>query len=187
MELHPLFQQQELVRFLLDHKITPSGYMSLGSPRRPGRDRFREHQADMQHPVITRIAQETELTPPQVCLSWAHERENERVGYVSMAERSEWIKSNLETSTKRMLDKAHFEAIDGDGTEQNPGICTDNRLIWGQVFLWPEARLLNHERYALWNDTQIFETMDDYMKFKKAAKDFYEVWKSTAVDLPLSL
>jgi len=52
MELHPLFQQQELVKFFINNKIIPSGYMALGSPRRPGRDRFAEHQADMQHPVI---------------------------------------------------------------------------------------------------------------------------------------
>lgn len=186
MELHPLFQQQELVRFFIKNNIVPSGYMSLGSPRRPGRDRFPEHQADMQHPVIQQIAKETGLTPPQVCLAWAHQRENNGVGYVSMAERSEWIKSNLEAATKNSLSQAQFEAIDGDGTDENPGINANNRLIWGQVFLWPEAHLLGHPRYVLWNDTQIFETRNDYQKFKKAVKSFYNVWKETAVDLPFN-
>ncbi|MCK7532625.1 MAG: aldo/keto reductase [Marinilabiliales bacterium] len=32
MELHPLFQQQDLVKFFIDNKIVPSGYMALGSP-----------------------------------------------------------------------------------------------------------------------------------------------------------
>ena len=82
MELHPLFQQQELVEYFIENNVVPSGYMSLGSPRRPGRDRFAEHQEDMQHPVIQRIANETGLTPPQVCLAWAHQRENSKVGYV---------------------------------------------------------------------------------------------------------
>ncbi|MBS3770864.1 MAG: aldo/keto reductase [Bacteroidales bacterium] len=184
MELHPLFQQKEFVKYLIDNNIVPSGYMALGSPRRPGRDRFPEHQADMKHHVIQNIAKETGLTPPQICLAWAHQRENSGVGYVSMAERSEWIKNNLETATKNLLSKEHFEAIDGDGTEENPGINANNRLIWGQVFLWPEGRLLNHIRYAIWDDWQIFETRKDYDKFKKAVSDFYKVWKKTAVDLP---
>lgn len=185
MELHPLFQQKELVRYLIDNNVVPSGYMSLGSPRRPGRDRFPEHQADMKHHVIQYISRETGLTPPQICLAWAHQRENYGVGYVSMAERSEWIKSNLETATKDLLGKEHFEAIDGDGTEDNPGINANNRLIWGQVFLWPEARVTNHERYALWDDCQIFETRKDYDRFKKAVAEFYKEWKATAVDLPV--
>jgi len=185
MELHPLFQQQDLVKYFIENKIVPSGYMSLGSPRRPGRDRFAEHQPDMLHPVIQKIAKETGMTPPEVCLSWAHQRENNGVGYVAMAERSEWIKSNLGTATKNVLSKQQFEAIDGDGTEENPGINTNNRLIWGQVFFWPEARLLGHDRDMLWNDTQIFETRADYEIFRKAAREFYMVWNNTAVDLPV--
>lgn len=183
MELHPLFQQQELVRFFLKNGIIPSGYMSLGSPRRPGRDRFPEHQSDMEHPVIQRIARETGMSPAQVCLGWAHQRENNQVGYVAMAERSEWIRSNLETATSDRLSKTQFEAIDGDGSEAHPGINANNRLIWGQVFFWPEARLLGHDRDVLWNDTQVFETRGDYEKFKRAAGVFYNTWKETAVDL----
>ena len=187
MELHPLFQQQELVRYFIDNNVVPSGYMSLGSPRRPGRDRFPEHHSDMQHPVIQRIAQVTGMTPPEVCLSWAHQRENGKVGYVSMAERSEWIKSNLETATKNALTEEQLSAIDGDGSDENPGINSNNRLIWGQVFFWPEARTLGHARDVLWNDTQVFETIEDYEMFKKAHAKFYEIWKSTVVDFPISL
>ncbi len=185
MELHPLFQQQELVQFFIENKVVPSGYMALGSPRRPGRDRFAEHQADMQHPIIQKIAHETGMTPPEVCLAWAHQRENCQVGYVAMAERSEWIKSNLMVSTKEMLTNEQFEEINGDGTDENPGINTNNRLIWGQVFFWPEARVLGHDRDVLWNDTQVFETRDDYEKFRKAVGELYKVWKETAVDLPI--
>ena len=185
MELHPLFQQQELVQFFIENKVVPSGYMALGSPRRPGRDRFAEHQADMQHPVIQKIAQETGMTPPEVCLAWAHQRENCNVGYVAMAERSEWIKSNLMVSTKDMLTKEQFEEINGDGTDENPGVNTNNRLIWGQVFFWPEARVLGHDRDVLWNDTQVFETKSDYEKFRNAVGEFYKTWSECAVDLPI--
>ena len=186
MELHPLFQQQDLVQYLITNKVVPSGYMSLGSPRRPGRDRFAEHQADMQHAVIQQVAKETGLTPAEVCLSWAHQRENNGVGYVAMAERSEWIKSNLISSTRNALSYEQFVAINGDNTDENPGINTNNRLIWGQVFFWPEARLLGHDRDMLWNDKQIFETRADYDKFRKAAGEFYKVWSQTTVDLQVN-
>ncbi len=185
MELHPLFQQQDLVKYLIDNQVVPAGYMSLGSPRRPGRDRFAEHQADMQHAVIQQVAEETGMTPPEVCLFWAHQRENNGVGYVAMAERSDWIKSNLSSATKNALSEAQFTLINGDNTDKNPGINTNNRLIWGQVFFWPEAKYLGHARDILWNDTQIFETMIDYDHFRKSARDFYNTWKERAVDMPL--
>lgn len=186
MELHPLFQQQELVRFLIGNNVVPSGYMALGSPRRPGRDRFPEHQEDMQHPVILQIARDTEMTPAEVCLAWAHQRENSALGYVTMASRSEYIKSNLKAATKSVLSDEQFLAINGDGTDENPGINANNRLIWGQVFFWPEARVLGHDRDVLWNDTQVFETNADYDKFRNAVAKFYKVWRETAVDLPVT-
>ena len=159
--------------------------MSLGSPRRPGRDRFPEHQADMQHAVIQKISEETALTPPQVCLAWAHQRENHNIGYVSMAERSEWISSNLKTATSNLLSKANFELIDGDGTENNPGIEANNRLIWGQVFFWPEAKFFGHQRDALWNDSQIFELKDDYLRFSSAAQRFLAEWEECTMEKQL--
>jgi diketogulonate reductase-like aldo/keto reductase len=141
----------------------------------------------MQHGVILRIAEETGLTPPEVCLSWSHQRENNQVGYVSMAERSDWIRNNLSSSTRNALSREQMIAIEGDGTDQNPGINSNNRLIWGQVFFWPEARILGHARDVLWNDTQVFETSKEYERFKAAVADLYGTWKETAVDLPLRL
>ena len=137
--------------------------------------------------VSEKHAEETGLTPPEVCLSWSHQRENNTVGYVSMAERSDWIKNNLSTATRNALSREQMTAIEGDGTDENPGINSNNRLIWGQVFFWPEARLLGHARDVLWNDTQVFETIKDYERFKAAVADLYNVWKETAVDLPLKL
>jgi hypothetical protein len=102
-----------------------------------------------------------------------------------MAERSEWIKSNLKAATENALSKKQFEAINGDNTPENPGINSNNRLIWGQVFFWPEARLYGHDRDALWNDTQNFEATADYERFSKASAEFYKTWKATAVDLPI--
>ena len=181
MEMHPLFQQTELRRYMHERGITCTGYMSLGSPKRPSRDRFKEHRADMLDPVIQSIAKEAGITPAQVCLNWAYQRENKTGGYVAMATRTDWILENLQAATKNMLTPAQMLKISGDGTDENPGIDANNRLIWGQVFLWPEA--LGDWR-ILWNDSQVFEKRADYGRFKESFGEYYKVWQETAVSVP---
>ena len=181
MEMHPLFQQPELRRYMHERGITCTGYMSLGSPKRPSRDRFKEHRADMLDPVIQSIAKEAGITPAQVCLNWAYQRENKTGGYVAMATRTDWILENLQAATKDMLTPAQMLKISGDGTDENPGIDANNRLIWGQVFLWPEA--LGDWR-ILWNDSQVFEKRADYGRFKESFGEYYKVWQETAVSVP---
>ena len=56
MELHPHFQQPELLRYVVDHGIVPIGYSPLGSPGRPERDRTPEDTVDIEDPVIVAIA-----------------------------------------------------------------------------------------------------------------------------------
>ena len=98
---------------------------------------------------------------------------------------TEDIKSNLGAATKNALSKEQMIAVDGDGTNENPGINANNRLIWGQVFFWPEARVFGHDRDVLWNDTQVCETRADYDRFRKAVGEFYKEWKNTAYDLSI--
>ncbi|MHC4343356.1 MAG: aldo/keto reductase, partial [Planctomycetota bacterium] len=148
---------------------------------RPGRDRFKEHRADMLDPVIQSIAKEAGITPAQVCLNWAYQRENKTGGYVAMATRTDWILENLRAATKDILTPDQMLRISGDGTDENPGIDANNRLIWGQVFLWPEA--LGDWR-VLWNDSQVFEKRADYARFKKSFAEHYKVWQETAVSAP---
>ena len=181
MEMHPLFQQTELRRYMHERGITCTGYMSLGSPKRPGRDRFKEHRADMLDPVIQSIAQEAGIAPAQVCLNWAYQRENKTGGYVAMATRTDWILENLKAATEDILTPAQMLKISGDGTDEHPGIDANNRLIWGQVFLWPEA--LGDWR-ILWDDSQVFEKRADYQRFKKSFAEHYKVWQETAVSVP---
>ena len=88
---------------------------------------------------------------------------------------------NLRAATKALLTPAQMKAISGDDTPAHPGIDANNRLIWGQVFLWPEA--LGDWR-VLWNDCQVFKTRAGYAKFKKSFLQHYKVWKSTAVCVP---
>jgi len=181
MEMHPLFQQTELRRYMYDRGLICTGYMSLGSPKRPSRDTFKEHRADMQDPVIQSIAAEAGITPAQVSLNWAYQRENKTGGYVAMATRTDWILENLKAATEDILTPEQMLRISGDGTDEHPGIDANNRLIWGQVFLWPEA--LGDWR-VLWNDSQVFEKRADYDKFKKSFAEHYKVWQETAFSVP---
>ncbi len=181
MEMHPLFQQTELRRYMENHGIVCTGYMSLGSPNRPGRDRFKEHRADMTDPLIQAIAATNGMSLAKVCLNWAYQRENKSGGFVAMATRTDWILDNLSAATEDFLTPAQMLAISGDGSPQHPGIDANNRLIWGQVFLWPEA--LGDWR-VLWDDSQVFETKAAYAKFKESFQNHHQVWQDTAVRAP---
>lgn len=179
MEMHPLMQQTELRRYFESEGIVCTGYMSLGSPNRPARDTFKEHRADMLDRVIQEIAKELGVAPPKVCLSWAVQRENKSGGFVAMATRSDWIKDNLACAVQDLLSDDQLLRISGDGTPEHPGIDANNRLIWGQVFLWPEA---DGDWRILWNDSQVFRTRDDYRKFKAAFNEFAKVREATRVN-----
>ena len=82
-----------------------------------------------------------------------------------MSTKSEHALDNLRAATENILSDQHLLAISGDGSDAHPGIEADNRLIRGQVFLWPEA---NADWRVLWDDSQIFETRDDYAAFQAA-------------------
>jgi diketogulonate reductase-like aldo/keto reductase len=176
MEMHPLMQQTQLRRYMESEGIVCTGYMAMGSPKRPGRDTFKEHRADLMDPVIQSIAAELGVSPARIGLSWAVQRENKSGGFVAMATRSDWIAENLKTATEDLLTPEQLLRISGDGTDENPGIDADNRLIWGQVFLWPEA---NGDWRILWDDSQVFETRDGYKKFKAAWQEYYAVKQET--------
>jgi alcohol dehydrogenase (NADP+) len=176
MEMHPLMQQTDLRRYFESEGIVCTGYMALGSPNRPSRDSFKEHRADMRDPVIQAIAQELGVAPPPVCLSWAVQRENKSGGFVAMATRSDWILENLKAATEDLLSADQLLRISGDGTPEHPGIDANNRLIWGQVFLWPEA---DGDWRVLWNDSQVFETRAQYARFKQAYNAFARVKDET--------
>ncbi len=176
IEMHPLMQQTELRQYMESEGIVCTGYMSLGSPNRPGRDTFKEHRADLMDPVIQSIAAELGVASPRVALSWAVQRENKSGGFVAMATRSDWIVENLKAATEDLLTPEQLLRISGDGTEANPGIDANNHLIRGQVFLWPEA---DGDWRILWDDSQVFETRQGYQKFKAAWNEYDKIKKET--------
>ena len=96
-------------------------------------------------------------------MSWAAQRENGSGGYVAMSTTPKRIHENLLAATDDLLSPEQLLRISGDGSEENQGIDMDNRLIWGQVFLWPEAA---GDWKVLWNDSQVFESRSEYDQFK---------------------
>ena len=154
-----------------------TGYMSLGSPKRPGRDTFKEHLADMLDPVIQEIARETGVTPARVLLELGlPAREQER------RLRGDGDALGLDPGKSQGRHRGPADA----GTDaadlrrrharEHPGIDANNRLIWGQVFLWPEA---DGDWRVLWNDSQVFETRAAYQRFKTAWEAYRKVWSET--------
>ena len=128
MELHPCFQQPELFRFCLDHGIQPVGYSPLGSPSRPERDRVSSDVSDMEHPVVTSIARAHGVHPALICLKWAVQRGQVPIPF--SVKESQYV-ANLRAVVEDPLNPAELEEL--RSAERN------NRLIKGQVFLWPGA------------------------------------------------
>lgn len=128
MELHPCFQQPELFRYAVDHDIQPVGYSPLGSPSRPERDRTDDDLVDIEHPVVQAIAAAHHVHPALVCLKWAVARGQIPIPF-SVKETQ--YTANLRAVVDDPLTPAEIEAM--RSVERN------DRLIKGQVFLWPGA------------------------------------------------
>lgn len=128
MELHPCFQQQELFDYIIAQGIQPIGFMPLGSPQRPERDMEPGDIADMKTPEMVEIAKAHGVHPALICLKWAHQRGQIPIPF-SIHE-SEYV-SNLKSMTEDPLTDEEMAEI--ATLERN------NRLVKGQVFLWPGA------------------------------------------------
>ncbi|WP_456283385.1 aldo/keto reductase [Microbacterium sp. JZ101] len=124
MELHPCFQQPELFRFCLDHAIQPVGYSPLGSPSRPARDRTEADHADVDDPVVRRIARDHGVHPSAVCIAWAVARGQIPIPF---SVKRDQLAANLAAAS---LHLTPHEIEDLRGVDRN------DRLIKGQVFLW---------------------------------------------------
>ena len=129
MELHPHFQQPELVQFVLDNGIVPIGYSPIGSPARPDRDRTPGDTVDIADPVIVEIARRLEVHPAVVCVKWAVQRGHVTIPFST--QRKNYF-ANLQCTTTVSLTDDDMRAI--------AGIDKNCRLIKGQVFLWQGAR-----------------------------------------------
>ncbi|MDC7245937.1 MAG: aldo/keto reductase [Sphaerochaetaceae bacterium] len=143
MELHPHFQQPELVKFCKEHDIAVVGYSPLGSPHRPERDRTPEDTVDMEDPVIVEIAKAHNVHPASICLKWANANGHVPIP-LSTNERN--ILSNLEAVSTDPLTQDEKSRIDS--------IDRNCRLIKGHVFLWENAT----DWHDLWDENGVITT-----------------------------
>ena len=130
MEIHPHFQQTELVDFLRANGILPIGYSPLGSPNRPGRDRSPDDTADMDDPVIAQIARRHATHPAAICIKWAVQR---GVVPIPMSTKRSNYAANLYAANVAAV---CGDPLDADEVSRIAGIDRNCRLIKGQVFLW---------------------------------------------------
>lgn len=129
MELHPHFQQPELLKFVVDNGIVPIGYCPVGSPNRPDRDRTPEDTVDTEDPVIVKIAQRLNVHPAVVCVKWAVQRGQVPIPF--SINRKNYL-SNIQCTVTDPLTDEEMKEIEG--------IDKNCRLIKGQVFLWKEGQ-----------------------------------------------
>jgi alcohol dehydrogenase (NADP+) len=129
MELHPHFQQPELVRYVVERGIVPIGYSPIGSPGRPERDRTPEDTVDVEDPVIVAIAERLGVHPAVVCLKWGLQRGQVVIPF--SVRRANYL-ANLRAAVAPPLTDADMQAI--------AGIDRGCRLIKGQVFLWRDGQ-----------------------------------------------
>ena len=134
-EFHPCFQQQEIFDYLVAHNIQPIGFMPLGSPRRPERDIVATDIEDMKEPELVAIAKAHNCHPANICLKWAVQR-----GALPIPFSVHNYAGNLESIMTDPLSEEEMKII--AGMEKN------NRLVKGQVFLWPGAK----DWHDLWDE-----------------------------------
>ena len=143
-ELHPCFQQQALFDYLVEKDILPIGYMPLGSPRRPERDILPEDIADMQMPELVQIAKAHDCHPAIICLKWALQR-----GQLPIPFSVHNYEANLRAAVTEKLTDAEMATI--------ATLERDNRLVKGQVFLWPGA----NDWHDLWDEDGVIVSCPD--------------------------
>lgn len=141
MEMHPCFQQQELMEYMKEKEILPIGYMPLGSPRRPERDIFKDDIADLELPEMRSIAKAHNVHPAIIALKWAHQR-----GELPIPFSVHNYAANLKCMTEDPLTDEEMNVI--ASLEKN------NRLVKGQVFLWEGAK----DWHDLWDEDGVIVT-----------------------------
>jgi diketogulonate reductase-like aldo/keto reductase len=143
-EMHPCFQQQDILDYLVSHDILPIGYMPLGSPRRPERDIEPDDIADMQMPELQEIAKAHSVHPEIICLKWALAR-----GVLPIPFSVHNYEANLKAAVTEKLTDEEMAVI--------AALERGNRLVKGQVFLWEGAK----DWHDLWDEDGVIVDCTD--------------------------
>lgn len=142
MELHPHFQQKELVSYAKSQGLKIIGFCPLGSPNRPERDKSEEDTVDLTDPVVKEIAKAHGVHPAEICLKWA--KSNEIIP-IPLSTKESHIESNLRSVVENDLTIDEIEKLNT--------IDKNSRLIKGHVFLWEGAK----SWHSLWDEDGIIE------------------------------
>ncbi len=126
LELHPCFQQEELLAYVKAHGMVPVAYMPMGSPRRPDRDICEGDAVDLAEPALLKIAKDRGATPAEIALRWAKNR-----GTVPIPFSVHHYQENL--------DAMKLPALTDEEMAQMASLECGSRLVKGQVFLWEGA------------------------------------------------
>ncbi len=129
LELHPHFQQPELLQYIIDKGIIPIGFCPLGSPGRPERDRTENDTVDMEDPVIVEIAKNHGVHPASICLKWASAKGAIPVPFSTNPR-------NIDSNFKAVME----DPLTDDEMNAISKIDKKCRLVKGHVFLWEEAK-----------------------------------------------
>ena len=130
MELHPCFQQPELFKFVCENNIVPIGFCPIGSPTRPERDKTEGDVADIEDPIVCKIASAHGVHPALICIKWAVQRGQIPIPF--SATRNKYA-SNIKATVEDKLTAEEMNEL--EGADKN---C---RLIKGQVFLWKDGQI----------------------------------------------
>lgn len=137
LELHPCFQQKELMEYCQAKGMEVVAYCPLGSPQRPERDILPEDIADMEEPELKKIAEAHGVHPALICLKWAHKRGTTPIPF-SVKEKN--YVANLKAIMEDPLTDEEMRIIEG--------LEKGNRLVKGHVFLWEGAK----DWHDLWDE-----------------------------------
>lgn len=149
MELHPCFQQPELLSFVKEQGIIPIGFSPLGSPNRPERDTTETDAIDMGHPAVLAVAKAHHVHPASICIKWAQAN---GIVPIPQSTKERNLKSNMESIMSDSLDLMEVAML-------KEADC-NSRLIKGQVFLWEEAK----DWTELWDEDGIIRIPDHYKR-----------------------
>jgi len=129
MELHPCFQQPELFKYCKDNNIKVIGFCPIGSPTRPDRDKTLEDIADIEEPIVVKIAKAHKVHPAVICVKWGVQHGHSPIPF-SIHENEYY--GNLLSAVDDPLTDEEMKEL--EAADKN---C---RLIKGQVFLWEKAK-----------------------------------------------
>jgi alcohol dehydrogenase (NADP+) len=129
MELHPAFQQSELLSFVVSNGILPIAYSPIGSPDRPERDRTESDVVDIKDPAVVRIAEAHGIHPATACVKWSAQKGQIPIPFSTK-------RRNLLSNLKAVCE----DPLTADEMREIAKADRNCRLIKGQVFLWKDGQ-----------------------------------------------